>query len=69
MPEALSPCPFCGEQAALQSSSSASGGFLVRCGKTGSVYEPQSGCGATTGLKQTRDDARKAWNQRSEAIP
>ena len=63
--EPLERCPFCGSEAHLTPApQGGAGGWFIRCGIPGSVYEPEKGCGARSRLCQIRADAAEAWNLR-----
>lgn len=62
----LAPCPFCGntklfvgtEMEILTDENEIGGGYTVCCDYT------QGGCGATSGYRETKEEAISVWNKR-----
>jgi hypothetical protein len=71
----LEPCPFCGNHDSVHviayhacdyvDQSEGLEGFIVICDASG--FGRKNGCGAATGWYETIDEAKAAWNRRSNA--
>ena len=63
----LKPCPFCGRSKYVrQVEDDAYGMEEVVCDATGFKGNADRGCGASTGLQDTPEQAITAWNTRAE---